>query len=632
MRARPVVAAEISTRGFGRLLLLGAALVALQHLAYAFTLHPEVFQGALVDTDAYLRLVRVAELRHGGDWFSPLLARVSPPEGLVLHWTRPLDVILLAGAASLAPLVGFEAGLHWWGVVLGPVLHLCFLGLMVGVAAPLVGRAWLWLVLVVAVVQPGIAGAFALGRPDHHGLLLLLFAVQLWASLRLLGPGGRGRDADLAAIAGALGIWVGIEFAPAVAVTVAAMVLAWTLGDDRMAGRLARLALVCLVALALALLVERGEGAWRADDLDRLSYRHLMPFALLAGVCLALAGWLRGGARGPRGPGARLALAALALALVVSAMGAIDPGFLAGPMATVDDSYAASHLTESAGRRPVLWLLGDLPRALPDGLARAVAWLGIALAALPWIAWRIVRGPRETRPLWLHLGLGGLLFTALAAAQIRWAGYAEAVLLVAYVALGGRLLAALPERLGTKALVAVRPPLVLAILLWYLLPSLWIGTRPGAEAGAAPGGTVTAYAHCPVTRLAERLADPAGLGARPLEVMAFIDFGPELLYRTPHAVLSVPTHRAQGGLRATLDVMTSRDDAAARRRLADRGVDLLVVCPGTAERAMYARVAGAGGATLHDRLVAGVPPAFLEAVTAADGRAVAAPFRLYRPR
>ena len=79
MRARPVVAAEMSTRGFGRLLLLGAALVALQHLAYAFTLHPEVFQGALVDTDAYLRLARVAELRHGGDWFSPLLARVRPP-------------------------------------------------------------------------------------------------------------------------------------------------------------------------------------------------------------------------------------------------------------------------------------------------------------------------------------------------------------------------------------------------------------------------------------------------------------------------------------------------------------------------------------------------------------------------
>ena len=613
-----------------RLILFGIVLVLAQHLVHAVALHPEVFGAALVDTDAYLRLVRVTELWRDGAWFSPTLTRIGPPDGLVLHWTRPLDIVLLAGAIILTPFAGFEAGLHWWGVVLGPVLHLALVAVLVDTARGLVGRTWLWLAIPLAVVLPGIAGAFVPGRPDHHGLLLLLFVLHLRAGLRLLSADGGPRDVMVAALSGALGIWVGIEFAPAVGITFATMALAWVLGDDRQAAWLTRLAVALLMALAAALLLERGPAGLLDGDLDRPSIRHLTPFALFAAAWPTM--MLGRGGASAAGRAGRAVRAFAALALVPLAMVWLDPGFLAGPMGAVDAQYAASHLSETAGRQSVLSLSGEARLDRVAALARAVAWLGIAPPALLWIALLIRREPATARAPRLHLGLGGLLFTGLAAAQIRWSGYAQVVLLPAYVGLAGHLLALLENRLSGAALVAVRPPLVLILLFWCLMPSLWIGVRPGDETGARTSGPVTAFEHCPLSRLAEHLADPAELGARPLTLLAFIDFGPELLYRTPHAVLAVPTHRPQSGLWTTLAVMTSRDDEAARRRLEAGGVDLVVVCPGLAERAMYRRMAGEGVPTLHERLLAGTPPNFLVALTNASGRPLVPPFRLYRLR
>ena len=82
-----------------------------------------VLNGVLIDPDSYMRLARVEHLWATGAWFDPVFPRIGPPEGLALHWTRPFDVLLLAGALIASPLLGFKAGLYWWGAFLGPVLQ-----------------------------------------------------------------------------------------------------------------------------------------------------------------------------------------------------------------------------------------------------------------------------------------------------------------------------------------------------------------------------------------------------------------------------------------------------------------------------------------------------------------------------
>jgi hypothetical protein len=99
------------------------------------------------------------------------------------------------------------------------------------------------------------------------------------------------------------------------------------------------------------------------------------------------------------------------------------------------------------------------------------------------------------------------------------------------------------------------------------------------------------------------LADPAGLGARPRVIAAITDFGPELLYRTPHSVLAAPYHRNPGILTShrLLDTPVSARTQAA---ILERGVGLILLC----------RSVGTESNTLAAALIAGRVPGWLRPV------------------
>ena len=69
--------------------------------------------GNLVDSDGYARLVRIQRLLETGAWFDVGLPRANWPDGGTLHWTRPLDVLLIILALPLAVLIGFSKALFW---------------------------------------------------------------------------------------------------------------------------------------------------------------------------------------------------------------------------------------------------------------------------------------------------------------------------------------------------------------------------------------------------------------------------------------------------------------------------------------------------------------------------------------
>ena len=90
-------------------------------LAYILGLTP-IKKYELADSDSYLRLLRVENLHEVGNWYDPVFLRINPPYGQTSHWTRPFDVLLLAGAIPIALFTDFESALFWWGVIISPVL------------------------------------------------------------------------------------------------------------------------------------------------------------------------------------------------------------------------------------------------------------------------------------------------------------------------------------------------------------------------------------------------------------------------------------------------------------------------------------------------------------------------------
>ncbi|MFQ5468094.1 MAG: hypothetical protein ACE5DS_08155, partial [Kiloniellaceae bacterium] len=209
---------------------------------------------------------------------------------------------------------------------------------------------------------------------------------------------------------------------------------------------------------------------------------------------------------------------------------------------------------------------------------------------------------------WGFIALGALVVLPLAAAHRRWAIYPEIYLAIPYTALVGYAVDRLGEWVPRGLAWRCARPVVAGLLcLWVYVPAAAITPR------AAPGSPALAAAVCPVRALAPVLNDPAGLGARPRRILAFIDVGPEILYRTAHAVLSVPNHRYQSGFATAYRIMTARDPARARGLLRDAGIEAVLVCPRSAESWFY-RDEGGAAPSLFTRLATGRPPAFLRPV------------------
>ena len=545
-------------------------------------------EGRFMGTDSYMRLVRVTQLYETGAWFDGDIARGNAPHGMSLHWTRPFDVLLLAGAWPLAPLLGFERALSWWGTWISPVLHLGVLLALFWALAPLLD-AWRRLLAVAALLVQIGALAYALaGRADHHMLILLVFVVSLGLTLRLLL---RPFDRRLALAAGAalgLGLWLSVEFLAMLGVTFAALAATWVLRGGPRARRNLWHAAGLAAAVALAILVELPPSDYLADYYDRISVVHL------AIAVLALGFWAVVGALEGRGAGSgsweRVAVAGLGALVAAGLLFAVYPKFFGGPTVDVDPRLEAE----------VLASIKELKPLMPHDAAsfgRFLLYLGPALVAVPFLATLLLRERRGPAwDAWFYIALATAVFLPVALAILRFAPYAEVVLAVALAEALGRLL----ERLDRVSQTSLRALARAGAVLFILLGSLFLGSS------MLQAGPKSARPSCALDGAVEVLTKPGGLGGRPRIILAHFDYGPELLYRTAHEVIAAPYYSNSTGLLDSDRIFRSREEEESRRLIDQRGVDLVLLCrDGAGPEAAF------GGETFLGGLRLGRVPAWL---------------------
>jgi hypothetical protein len=589
-------------------LVLGQAVLALSGVL-------PVLDGALVDTDAYMRLARVLHLHETGAWFDPRELRINPPEGHIQHWTRPLDALLLAGAWLLQPFFGFARALHLWGVLISPALLALAVVVLAWAAAPALDRDSRLLASLVLLTQPTVLAYTSIGRPDHHSILLLLALVLIGLTAQLAAAPQDRRAAHLAGAIAALSIWVSPEAMTFVAVSLATLGLFWLFGTPGLARTHRAYLMSTAAVLALALVIERGPVGLLAAESDRLSIVHVVLFALIAAFWTAVGCAERprdlpsaSGRRYPDTAGShwsssatasairRLLVALVGVGSIAAAMLLCFPDLRYGPLGTVDPLYARIRLHNIVEIQPLLpadWLSSG---HLGEALERLIKVIGIALVAVPFLGVLLLRGTGPASRFWTTVAVALLAFLPLAFYQVRWASYTEAFLVWPYAAAVAWALSRLTRTAGGSG-VLLRPLVILAALFWPLLLAAALPQHEIETAGRA----------CPLDRLAAVLKDAA---PTPRTVLALADYGSELLYRTPHRVLSIPNHRPQPGFAATWRILTATDERAASAELAHIGVDWILLCPSAPERALFA-APSAQGPTLYQRLVDGETPAWL---------------------
>jgi hypothetical protein len=576
-------------------LLIAGLVIAAVHLGLFFLggLGPD---HSLRDTDAYTWLNRVTHLAQTGAWFDHVYPRINPPEGHVQHWTRPLDLLLLGGGALWGTVLGFDRGLYYWALVLPPLMHLAALIVLVWAAQPLVRRdllprAGIPTLLLVFVAQLGAYEPFLLGRPDHHALVGLLFLAYLGFLLRLLlDSRNLAQSAIGLGLVGALAVWVNVEALVFVVLGLFALGLSWLFGNDRLGRVNAIHGLTVFGAAVIAWLVQWGPGALQVSEMDTLSIPHVGVFGLAALFWIFL--WWSSRAGLASDLPHRVVLAAAGGLVVLSGTHLMFPQFFGDPLHGVDSLYRETRLDIIGELQPLL--------ASDEGAwrtaRRVVMFASAAMAALLYLVLRLIRAAdRDQRILCGTLAALVGFYLYMAFQQRRWTDYVAISATIPFSLLALSAIARLPRRAPRWTLTLARPLVLVGLVFGPIFLAAALGSRASNQTrfdfaelvrwdASDTRATVTipaardpARQACDLARVAEVLEDPIWFPLPEL-VLAYADHGPELLYRTRHAVLAIPNHRPQPGYAFTWHVLTDTDVDRASAALRGRDVGAVLLC------------------------------------------------------
>ena len=554
-------------------LLLWAITSVLMLVAMRGNINPAGF----MDADDALRLQQVRDLLNGQGWFDLHQYRIAPPDGVAMHWTRIVDIPLVAIILVFRPLLGPEQA-EIMAVVLVPLLNLAAAMLL---AARLAARQFGTMAGVIA-AQMVVAAIPASIRMmplciDHHGWQFVL------ALVALNGMASRGQRAGgaVAGLALALALAISLESLPLAIIFAGVCTLRMLRGQRDWLG--AYMAALGLASAAL-FLITRGLSDL-VDHCDAVSPVHVMVLLWSgAGCCLLL----------PRLRRRPPALSLLVLGLI--GIGALAIMGIRAPQCVGLDAFAAlDPLVKN------VWL-DSVAEGLP--VWRQVLLVSATMVLLPLFGliacWRLWRNAQDqtSRDWWLDMAL-------------MLAGATVVGLLVTRASAVSCLFATIPAAWQFRAQVAAwqADPLVLRRLARMML--LVVLMVPGVAIGLAGEAVMRQPTRPTMAGLCKLPKALPVLGkVPPTIILSGLDLGPAILVNTPHTVVATAHHRASGAMRDLL-VAFLGPDHGARAVMARRGATLVMICPTDGEARLYSRLAPDG---FMAHLAAGKAPSWLEPV------------------
>jgi len=530
----------------------------------------------MADPDDALRLVQVRDLLAGQPWFDLHQYRIMAPEGVLMHWSRLVDLPLAAVIVVLRPLLGQPIAEQAALIIVPALTLLAALALVMRTTCRLFDRDTAMIAGIVVGLTGPLLHQMQPLRIDHHGWQI----VAALAALAAWHDDDRRRGSVVLGIALAAGLAISLEGLPLAVLFIAGLVVRD--GGHRRWDTLAR-ATAALAGASIVLFMALRGLVDGIEHCDAVSPMHLAAMVWAAAGCAALAHWR------PRN------LAVVAAVLAVVAIGAAGILSLSAPQCVGGafggmDPYVKSHWLDNVREGRPVWgngLVGcmALIAAVPLGLLGCVQLL------------RRTRGDARMRWLGHGLILLGAALVGLLVSRAMITASALAILTAAWQLRQWRLAALASSQLGRR--IAITAAMLLAVM--PVIPAAGydalrsrLHPKP-QDVGDGARGCDFVRGLAPLDRL------PA------TDVFAPLDIGPEILMRTHQRVVATAHHRGSAAIGDVLHGFMERPDQA-RLFVARRHAGLIVVCTRTPELGLYRRYAPQGlAATLLD----GRPPAWL---------------------
>ena len=553
-------------------LLVGLALGYAKLLTTPFSVVVE--HGGLAGPDSYTRLLRVEHLLQTGRWYRPILPDLNAPVGIELHWTRLLDALIVPLALGVEALGADERrAILIAGYVISPLLAGMTLLVLCRALLPHTSPAALLLVPVMMFLSPQASFQFMWARPDHHSLLIFLFATSFaCVALAIDRPSSR-RAAYLAGIASALGLWVSVEALVAQVCLIGILTLLWIIdGDTRLLQLLRRFSAAAFVTSVAALALERPIDSWLEVSYHHISIVHVVFLFFVASGTWALFLFKP---HCKSTASARLVCSGIVAATLSLVHIWLFPQFIVPPYDLFDPVVKQLLIDNNAEYQPLFRL-----RSLLNG--STVANLTSAVLMVLLIILSFHRSSTRTRSLMILLILPTLVYLFLALeGGARWAPYAQVLAIPPTVYFIDRVLreflSPLAWQLGALLLV-VGPTLlaVLIVLLNYAERTSRFGC-PWHQSGRLFNET-------------SAVTDPSSI------ILSDVFAGPEIAWFTGLRVVAGP-YGEPSSIDDTQRALVSTGFEPMREVVARRGVDFVLVCAlegalplGAATDSTYARL------------------------------------------
>lgn len=533
-------------------------------------------RGALVDTDCYMRLVRVEALMENHSWFDRTILRSNAPYGETSHWSRVLDLLILALAIPFRCFLSAKDSLLYSGIFISPLLLIFSVLTLAWASKPFLKRIELPHLLLLFFCQASVVIFFQAGRPDHHSLLILFFILSLGFICRILSNHASILLIVAGAFTQALAFAVSLEFITTIILSLGVMALAWiTQHLSSKTGFLFSSALLLFSILFYGL--EQPWNQLYAIETDRMTLPHLTALTLVSLYWLLACGLDR--FQIITGKMTRLAMTLIYALGCGTLLIQLFPILLGGPYGQMDP------------RLDVLWLkhvleVQSLWQSAPGGITSLFIWLSPTLIVFPTLLIGVLRKkiPSDymTWP-WLSVLFCSGAFTLLTFYQIRWVYYAQTALVVPLAAILGHALQFSSKRLNSRLFPSVRLALLLFFCLSYIpLAVLSLGSQLFPTRHEKKVASISDPSY-DLTALSVWLESDLQF-QKTERILAHLDYGPELLYRTQHEVVATPYHRNGSGILFLYDLMNETSDATVLAKLNERKITLILLSQNSSEK------------------------------------------------
>jgi hypothetical protein len=581
-------------------LILAALLIIIE--AAVFIKQNNLQYPQLQDPDCYMRLVKIEQWMHGDPWYNSVIHRGNAPYGESNHWTRPLDILLLAGGLLLAPVFHFHQGLLWFGILFSPFLLLLALPVfqksfeIINKVSSHFEKQNNLLSTVLFILQAGAISPFLIARPDHHSLLLLLFLFEITLFLSWLTNEITSQKIILLGAFCAFSMWVSIETLIPIGVFYLTLGILWLFENRKNETQNEKhfhqlwfiFSLSLTLFTAFFLMCDKPYTLWLKPEYDRISIFHLTLFTHISLFTYLIK---------------KLHLQNLWIKILVTLLGGIVtlltllllfPDFLKGPYAVMNPKAVQLWLQYVQEVKP-------LASSNQQGLADILIWLGPALIAFPY---SIMRFLKARHPVWLFLVIAQLIFISISIYQIRWIYYATPIIMLPYAISVSELLHKLNTSLKfpwlaiTRACLIVLSASVFSFAGLLLTPDQPSSTNKQTTEFQKSASNASSFAF--FCKYLNTLP--------PKTILCFLDSSPEILYRTHHKTIGSPYHRNSEGILDNYEILSAENDVLAQKLIQKRSITLILLDKQSNESSFYSNSPN----SLYHRLLDGNPPLWVK--------------------